>query len=183
MNNRGSVLIIVLWGLFFLAMLAVAVHAYVMPYVELSGRLLGRTQMYYFANAGAERAIFEVENDNTELYDSLHDLWSHNDAAFSNVAINGGIFSVVKDETVPGEPPQYGLTDEERKISLNKAPQQVLKNLFEKGAEVEPDEADAIADLSSIGVTKMTSSIKRARKTIIIGRWIGLMTVKTVILR
>lgn len=102
--------------------------------------------MYYFANAGVERAIFEIENDNTELYDSLRDSWSHNDAAFSNVAINGGIFSVVKDGIVPGEPPQYGLTDEERKISLNKAPQQVLKNLFEKGAGVEPDEADAIAD-------------------------------------
>jgi general secretion pathway protein K len=127
-------------------MLAVAVHAYVMPYAELSSKLMGKIQMRYFANAGVERAIFEVENDDTELYDSLRDSWSSQDAAFKDVTINGGTFSAVKDGTRAGEKPQYGLTDEEGKINLNKAPQQVLKSLFEKIALAEPDEADAIAD-------------------------------------
>ena len=61
MNNKGSVLILVLWSLFILAMLAVAVYAYVLPHAELSGRLMERTKMHYFANAGVERAIFEVK--------------------------------------------------------------------------------------------------------------------------
>ncbi|MDD5225733.1 MAG: type II secretion system protein GspK [Candidatus Omnitrophica bacterium] len=146
MNNRGSVLIIVLWSLFFLAMLAVAVHAYVMPYAELSGKLLNKTQMHYFANAGVERAIFEVENDDTELYDSVYDSWSNNDEAFRHVAINGGEYSAIKDATVSDEEPQYGLMDEEAKININKASQEVLKNLFEKVAQVESEEAGAIAD-------------------------------------
>ncbi len=146
MNRRGSVLIIVLWSLFFLAMLAVAVQAYVMPYAELSGKLMNRTQMHYFANAGVERAIFEVENDDTDLYDSLFDSWSRNDAAFNNGAIQGGTFSVLKDAPLSSDKPEYGLTDEEGKININKASQQVLKSLFEKVAQVESEEADAIAD-------------------------------------
>jgi general secretion pathway protein K len=146
MNNRGSVLVIVLWSLFFLAMLAVAVHAYVMPYAEVSGKLVGRTQMHYFANAGVERAIFEIENDDTELYDSLYDSWSNNDAAFNNVAINGGAYTVVKEAVPSGTKLQYGLTDEEGRININKATQPVLKNLFEKIAAVEAEEAEAIAD-------------------------------------
>jgi len=129
-----------------LALLAVAVHAYVMPYAALSGKLMDRTQMHYFANAGVERAIFEVENDDTELYDSLRDSWSSNDAAFDHVAIQGGTFSAIKDAALPGDKPQYGLMDEEGKININKASQQVLKNLFEKVAQVETEEADAIAD-------------------------------------
>lgn len=146
MNRKGSVLIIVLWSLFFLAMLAVAVQAYVMPFAELSGKLMNRTQRHYFANAGVERAIFEIENDDTDLYDSLYDSWSNNDAAFNHVAIQGGTFSALKDALRPGDKPQYGLMDEEAKININKASQQVLKNLFEKIAQVDPEEADAIAD-------------------------------------
>jgi len=145
-NNKGSVLILVLWSLFILAMLAVAVYAYVLPHAELSGRLMERIKMHYFANAGVERAIFEVENDDTELYDSLHDSWSKNDKAFDHVAINGGTFSVVKEGAEFATPPQYGLTDEEGKINVNKASQQVLKNLFEKVAQVEPEDAEAIAE-------------------------------------
>ncbi|MFH0986379.1 MAG: general secretion pathway protein GspK [Candidatus Omnitrophota bacterium] len=146
MNNRGSVLIIVLWSLFFLAMLAVSVHGYVMPYAELSGTLMRRTQARCFANAGVERAIFEVENDNTDLYDSLRDSWSRNNAAFNHVAIAGGTFSALKDTAGASDEPQYGLTDEEGKININTASQAVLKNLFEKIAHVDPRDADAIAD-------------------------------------
>jgi DNA uptake protein ComE-like DNA-binding protein len=127
-------------------MLAVAVHAYVMPYAELSGKLTDRTQMRYFANAGVERAIFEVENDATELYDVLNDSWSSDDEAFNNVAIGRGAFSAVKDAAIAGDKPEYGLTDEESKININKVPQQVLKDLFEKVAQVDAESANAIAD-------------------------------------
>ncbi len=146
MNRRGSVLIIVLWSVFLLAMLAVAIHAYVTPYLGLSGKLMDRTKMYYFANAGVERAIFEVENDDTELYDGLRDSWSSNDAAFNNVSIGGGVFSAIKDPASPDAASQYGLMDEEGKININRASQQVLKNLFEKIAQADPKDADALAD-------------------------------------
>ena len=144
--TKGSVLIAVLWSLFFLAMLAVAINAYVRPQMELSGRLLGKAKMYYLARAGVERAILEIENDITGDYDSLYDLWSSNDAAFKKVPFGDGTFSAVKSAPPGGSGQEYGLTDEESKININKAPQNVLKNLFEKGAGLEADEASAIAD-------------------------------------
>lgn len=149
----------VLWSLFFMAMLAVAINSYVRPQMEFSSRLSANTRMYYIARAGVQRAIFEVENDETETYDSLYDSWGNNDAAFNNVSFGGGKFSVIRPEP-PGpsagkgtsaaqageSKPQYGLIDEESKININKAPHDVLKNLFEKMAGVESKEADGIAD-------------------------------------
>lgn len=135
-----------LWSLFFLAMLAVAVNSYVRPQLELSGKLLGRTKMYYLARAGVERAILEIENDITPDYDSLYDSWSVNDEAFNDVVLGGGTFSAVKSSPAEGAGQLYGLTDEESKININKAPQYVLKNLFEKEAGLGADEAGAIAD-------------------------------------
>lgn len=145
-NRRGSVLIAVLWSLFFLAMLAVAINSYVRPQMELSGKLLGKAKMYYLARAGVERAILEIENDSTSDYDSLYDSWSSNDGAFKDVPLGGGTFSAVKSAPPAGSGQQYGLTDEESKININKAPQNVLKNLFEKEAGLGADEAGAIAD-------------------------------------
>jgi general secretion pathway protein K len=145
-NRRGSVLIVVLWSLFFMAMLAVAINAYVRPQLEFSSRLSSNTRMYYIARAGVERAIFEVENDETKGYDSLYDTWANNDAAFNNVSFGGGAFSAAKPALPGGSKEQYGLTDEESKININKAPHDVLKNLFEKTAGVESKEAGAIAD-------------------------------------
>ncbi len=144
-NNKGSVLIIVLWSLFFLAMLAVAVYAYVIPYPELSSKLKAKAQMHYFANAGVQRAIFEIENDDQDLYDGVTDSWSRKDEAFKNVPIGGGVYSILKDTVPLSETPEYGLTDEEGKININKASREVLKNLFEKVALVESEEANDIA--------------------------------------
>jgi type II secretory pathway component PulK len=144
-GRRGSVLIAVLWSLFFLAMLAVAVNAYVRPQMELSAKLLGKAKMYYLARAGVERAILEIENDATSNYDSLYDSWSSNEAAFKDVKLGGGTYSAVK-PAVKGTKEEYGLTDEESKININRAPQSVLKNLFEKDAGLGAEEAGAIAD-------------------------------------
>lgn len=145
-TKKGSVLIAVLWSLFFLAMLAVAINSYVRPQLEFSSRFSNGAKMYYIARAGVQRAIFEAENDATADYDSLYDSWSANDAAFGNASFGGGTFSVVKPVPAGESVPTYGLTDEESRININKAPRDVLKNLFEKEALAETGEAEAIAD-------------------------------------
>ena len=145
MNCKGSVLIIVLWSLFFLAMLAVAVSFYVMPYVGLSDTLLDKTKMSALAEAGVERAIVEVENDQTE-YDCLQDPWSRNEEAFNPADTGNGTFSVIKNGEAAGEALQYGLRDEESKININRVPQAVLKNLLETVAKVDAEKAEEIAD-------------------------------------
>jgi type II secretory pathway component PulK len=135
-----------MWSLFFLAILAVAVNSYVWPQLEFSSRLLGNVKMCYLANAGVERAILEVENDSTEDYDSLHDSWSDNDGAFNNVPLGSGSFSVIKTASSPDSGKQYGLTDEESRININKASSDVLKKLLVEAAGVASDEAESIAD-------------------------------------
>jgi len=145
-GKGGSILIVVLWSLFFLAMLSLAINAYIRPQMEISGRLLDKTKMRYLARAGVERAILEIENDSAADYDSLYDSWSSNDKAFNNVPLGSGTFSAIKTISSGESGEQYGLTDEESKININKATQGVLKNLFEKEAGLESTEAGAIAD-------------------------------------
>lgn len=145
-NRRGSILIVILWSLFFLAMLAMAINAYIWPQLELSGRLLSKAKMHYLARAGVYRSIFEIESDKAGLYSSLHDSWSTNDEAFKDVPLGAGTFSVIK-PALPGESkPRYGLTDEESKININKAAKDVLSYLFEKEAGLESDDALKVAD-------------------------------------
>ena len=145
-NRRGSALIVIMWSLFFLAILALAVNAYVWPQLEFSSRILGDAKARYLACAGVERAMLETQNDPTEDYDSLHDSWSDNDNAFNKVPLGSGSFSVMKSLPSAGSAAQYGLVDEESRININKATGDVLKNLLVNAAGVESDEAESIAD-------------------------------------
>jgi len=176
-SERGSILILVLWALFFLGAFALAIRAYVQPQLSLAQKLIGRAKMHYLASAGVERAILEVKNDSVELdeeaaaaegesegalasadaeeiydYDALNDLWSNNEKAFKDVGMAGGTFSVVNiviedSEDLPLKKPVtvYGLTDEERKLNINKATHEVLANFFEILADIDDDEAAEIA--------------------------------------
>jgi len=165
-NERGSILILVLWALFFLGALSLAIRAYVQPQLSLAQKLLGRTKMHYLASAGVERAILEVENDSIEDdaededeneeevydYDALNDLWSNNEKAFKDIELDGGTFSMVNNVTedsegLPLKKPytRYGLTDEESKININKTPEAMLASFFELIADIDEDEAAEIA--------------------------------------
>ena len=166
-SERGSILILVLWALFFLGILSLAIRAYVQPQLSLAQKLLGRAKMYYLASAGVERAILEVKNDNIveedadgkdsdeeEVYDydAFSDLWSNNEKAFKDIELDGGTFSIVNIVTVDSEGlplkkprVRYGLTDEESKININKVPEPVLASFFEITADLDEDEAREIA--------------------------------------
>jgi len=126
---KGSILIIVLWSLFFLASLAVAINLYVWPRMDLAGRLLSRTKIRYLAEAGAKRVILEIKYDENVSYDTLKEPWSK---AFEGVNLGDGMFTVA-------------VVDEERKININKAPYPVLKNVFEVIGGTTSQEAEDIA--------------------------------------
>ena len=64
--EKGSIVIVVLWSLFFLSALAIAINAHIRPQLDLAEKLIGRTKMYYLARAGVKRAILEVKNDKTD---------------------------------------------------------------------------------------------------------------------
>ncbi|MFH1381053.1 MAG: hypothetical protein ABIH57_02650 [Candidatus Omnitrophota bacterium] len=164
-TQDGSILIVILWSLFFLSALAVAISAYVRPELDLAGKLMDRTKMYYLANAGVKRAILEIDRDETDTYDTLSDVWSNNNNVFTKTEVDDGSFSIVsrladepvndssnlpflepsRAQSIDGQA-EYGLIDEGRKININKVPHSVLKKLFEITCEITSDEASDIAD-------------------------------------
>ena len=149
--GKGSILIVVLWSLFFLSALALAVNAYIRSQLDLAAKLKDRAKMHYLAKAGVKRAILEIENDTTDSCDALKDAWSNNEDGFKEIKLGDGMFSIVRRLLPPlaeeaGEPEiRYGLVDEERKININKAPYSVLKNSFEIIGETTSQEAGDIA--------------------------------------
>jgi len=148
-RKKGSILIVALWSLFFLSALAVAIGAYIYSELSLAGKLMGRTKMYYLANAGVKRAILEIDRDETDAYDVLSDVWSNSRTAFDKIEAGDGIFTIshqASGDTLHAEEIKYGLIDEERKININKVPHSVLKELFEITCEITQDEASDIAD-------------------------------------
>ncbi len=149
--ERGSLLIVVLWSLFFLAALALVINISITPQLGLAAKLRDRTATRYLAQAGLRRAIIEIRLDETEEFDALNDLWSRNEEAFKEIALSDNeYFSVeyVLPESEEGgeEEKQYGLIDEERKININAMPAEVLKQFFEIVAETSSQDATDIAD-------------------------------------
>jgi len=129
LTERGSILIIVLWSVFFLSVLAMAIDAHIRPQLALGGKLLRRTWAHYLAESGVRQAILAIEKDTTPLHDGLTDTWADVDGK----ELGMGAFTVE-------------LVDEERKININKAPYRVLKDFIEIAGETDSQEAEDIAD-------------------------------------
>ena len=129
--GNGSILIVVLWILFFLGALAVAIGAYVGAQVELARRLDYRLRSYYVARAGVARAVAVLGAD-TNAWDAFPERWGSSVVDFSNAPCGDGFFSVTyaierADGTLA---PGAGLSDEGGKIDINKAPPELLAALL-----------------------------------------------------
>jgi general secretion pathway protein K len=131
-NKRGSILIIILWSLFFLSALSLAISGYIRPRLDLGSRLLRRTKMHYYAKAGIKQAMLKIEKDDTPLHDCLDDGWN-TDSALERTEVEDGIFAVE-------------LVDEERKINVNTAPYDILKKFFEIAGQTSSEDAGDLAD-------------------------------------
>jgi len=114
----GSAFILVLWVLFFLSIMSIAVRAYAFSAIRLADYLKRRCVCYYLARAGVKRAMLKVKEDETPTYDSLQDSWAKEE--IKEIPLGEGRFTV------------EAIVDEERKININKVPRFVLENLLEK---------------------------------------------------
>ncbi|MDD4869650.1 MAG: type II secretion system protein GspK [Kiritimatiellae bacterium] len=131
-NNRGSILVLTLWVLFFLAALAVAVGGHVASNLRVASKIKGRVTAYYLARAGAEKAVSEARGD-SNAWDGLNELWSSGEELFRDVALGQGSYSVYYTYISPfgGVATNYGMYDEERKININKASEPLLKAMLQ----------------------------------------------------
>lgn len=132
-TKRGSVLIIVLWSLFFLSALALAIDGYIRPRLDLGARLLRKARVHYYAEAGVKEAMLIIGKDAEAEYDCLNDAWCGAGGNPEKTLPGGGAFTLE-------------LIDEERKVNINKASYDTLKNLFEIAGEVSSQDAEDLAD-------------------------------------
>jgi len=145
--EKGSILIGVLWSLFFMASLALAINSLISPQLILAARLRDRVMLHHIAEAGLKRAIIEIRADETEDYDVFSDPWSINEDAFKEIQLADGRYFSVKSAVAGDEGEMhYGLIDEERKININAATVEVLNEFFKIVGETSSQEAEDIAD-------------------------------------
>jgi general secretion pathway protein K len=125
--RRGSVLVLVLWTLFFLSALAIAVAARVDAGLKLASWCKTRTEAYCLAEAGVEKAIMEAMV-NTNMLDTTAKSLADSEAAFRDVRLGGGTFSVyhLTHELGEGAATNYGVIDEESRINASKASSNLL---------------------------------------------------------
>ena len=139
-GSRGSVLILAMWSLFFLAALAIAIGSYVSAGLMLASHIQGRVRIEAVARAGVDRAIMEIMCRATNGWDGMQaDAWNRRADAFSGV-LPGGSFEVVWTAiAADGKPVSSGgVIGEERNININMASEKVLAALFVR-ARIEGD--------------------------------------------
>jgi general secretion pathway protein K len=147
-NNRGSILILTLWSLFFLSELAIATYTYISPRLETAGVFRDRSKLRYLVKGGFAQAMLKITEDETPLYDALNESWANDQKLFDGHKLGEGTFTIsysVLDETLDIEEERFGIVDEERKINVNTMPQDVLARLFESLGNVGSGDANDLA--------------------------------------
>lgn len=164
MNKHGSILILSLWVLFFLAALAIAIGSYVSANIMQAERLSDRMELHALAKAGAEYAVMHCLNNTNEWDGMAPDLWNTKEEDFKDQKLEGGSFSVIY-VTEPKEgqfTTNFGIIGENGRIDLNyidDLPTNVFETLIENcGINDGGGIAKAIRDYFPKGLTGVTGS-------------------------
>lgn len=130
-KRNGSILVLALWSLCLLSTFAVILSYGVRQKATLVNRLDERSRLYLVIDACVRQSLVYLKNS-VKSYDALNDPWT-NGPVYKGMAIGDGRCDVGYDYTDPQSQEKavfYGLMDEERKININKASQQVLEHFF-----------------------------------------------------
>jgi type II secretory pathway component PulK len=137
-KNNATILIITLWVLTLLSAITLSLTYRMGIELKIASNRLAVDKAFYTAKAGVVQAI-SVLNQDTNNYDALNESWSNYNAdlysvnLFKDVSVGEGKFNISyiyeKDIFSGGSTVFYGMEDEERKININKATQDVLESL------------------------------------------------------
>ena len=135
-NRKGAILITSLWILAILSILAMGIGFRVSVEARLAKYNMDRMRALYLAKAGVVKSLYRLSKNPT-AYDSMYEcgtVFSPEEKsdpgklnAVFNSALDSGSFSVAYKEEAAAHP---GMSDEERRININTAPQNVLENLL-----------------------------------------------------
>jgi len=155
-NVRGSILILVFFVLVSMSLFTLSVGYAVRQKLQVISRLDTRQKLRKIGEAAVHKSVYELLQHKKKRppFDALTQSWSRNEAAFRDVKIGDGEFTVfypaeAASGKTSGEEPvfRYGLTDEERKININrvKSPD-ILQKLFLQTVIRGNDQARALAE-------------------------------------
>ena len=152
MSTRGgSVLILALWVLFFLAALAVAVGAHVSAGIRLAGAMRQDAVAYQAARAGVARAALEIAC-NTNAWDGLApEAWNSDLDAFAPVDLGGVTYSLYyRVQTPDGVSTQAGVTGVESRLNINRHDGRIFKAFLSRVGGVGETRAESICSAVEI---------------------------------
>ncbi|MFA6349342.1 MAG: hypothetical protein WCY12_00240 [Candidatus Omnitrophota bacterium] len=136
-KNKAQVIIITLWIMIILGLLAISVANRVSLGLRLSRYARDGIKADALAMAGINRAVAEIAND-TNLYDALSEPWANDETKFKEIKADENndneVFSVVYNKTdLNGKTsPVYGISDEDSKININAADEDLVRILLEE---------------------------------------------------
>ncbi|MCX5667987.1 MAG: type II secretion system protein GspK [Candidatus Omnitrophica bacterium] len=143
-SRDGTILITTIWILAILSILAVGIGFRVSLEARLSKYNMDRLKAVYYAKAGIVKAQAMLLKDSTPGYDTIRECGitvpfdKDVRSVFTEKLADGG-FEVNYEEA--GKT-YYGMTDEERKININKADQLVLTTLLGKDNKAAEENRD-----------------------------------------
>ncbi len=150
-KKSGAILILALWTMSFLTIFAAYVGLRVRQRASLLSRIEERSQLRFLAESGVRKAIAvirkEMTNNAGQWTAATKQTLFNNMPEFSSVPVGQGEFSVfagIKEHTLATK--VFGVTDEERKINLNRADAKTMQRLFQTAAGLREDKAEDLAD-------------------------------------
>jgi len=147
--HKGSILILVLWSLFFLSTFTLSMGYGMRQRLMLVKHIEDNDRLHLIAKAGINLAVAELKKeDEVNSDDTLKGSWSNNESLFRNIELSDGTFSVSYDylESETGlEKVKYGVVDEERKININTQNQEAISRIIQRAAGLDSDEAGDLA--------------------------------------
>ncbi len=147
-SESGSILVVALWTLFFLASIAIAIAAQVAGSINAAAKLKDDTISRYAAKAGMDRVIMEVMCDTNE-FDGVNDRWSDSPILFKDQLLDKGVYMVcspVVNDRSGTVVTNYGVGSEEGRVNLSKATRDQIRFIIERAAAVDTITAAGIAD-------------------------------------
>jgi len=147
MKKNAQILIITLWILVILAVLAVSIGYRVSLALRLGSYQREDLKSLYLAKSGVNQAIVEINRDLTQT-DSFSDSWAENDQTFKRIVFSQDQSEFASVSYTDSNGDQiFGVLDEERKININTAAEDLLAVLLEKGGITAQESRDIASNI------------------------------------
>ncbi len=166
-KNGGSILVMALWSLSVLTLFALTLGTIARQKITLVARIDDRDKLHFITESGVNMALVLLKEEiaaSGALYSAASKIFRHNNPGqFKGISLNGGWCDVSYDqldERISDPQKRYGVVDEERKININTANQETLRNLIRQVAGLSEEEATklavAIIDWREYGESEIT---------------------------